>query len=196
MKTERILKILFSLLEGEFCKVDKLAYKFDVSEKTIYRDIDFLKECGIPIDNKMGSGYYINDSYELKRKKLSKKEKSELNELIATYKKIPEIQMKELLENVSDKFVGSFNDWLSVKFYDERLEANFEKIKKAVINSNIIEINIDGNKKKVKPYKIFLEKGIFYLFYYTDDEKNILDIKLDDVDEIKILNDKFLRKKN
>ncbi|MCK7462306.1 MAG: HTH domain-containing protein [Sphingobacterium sp.] len=43
----------------------ELAERFNISKRTVYRDIRSLEEAGIPIGSEVGVGYFIVESYHL-----------------------------------------------------------------------------------------------------------------------------------
>ena len=54
MKTDRLIGILSILLQKEKCTAPELAEKFEVSRRTINRDIDTLCKAGIPVSTLQG----------------------------------------------------------------------------------------------------------------------------------------------
>ena len=70
MKIERLLGILFYILNRDRVSATILADKFGVSRRTILRDIDTLTLAGIPIYAETGSkgGFSINPSYRVNEK--------------------------------------------------------------------------------------------------------------------------------
>ena len=64
MKTDRLIGILSILLQKEKCTAPELAEKFEVSRRTINRDIDTLCKAGIPVStgNWKSPGPDINGS--------------------------------------------------------------------------------------------------------------------------------------
>ena len=67
MKIERLLRIVMYLINREVVSAKELAEKFNVSVRTIRRDIDSLTLAGIPIYSMQGSsgGYAIMENYKL-----------------------------------------------------------------------------------------------------------------------------------
>jgi len=75
MKIERLLGIVIYLLNRHFVNANTLAEKFEVSTRTIQRDIETLNLAGIPITSMHGAsgGYGILDSF-----KIAKEEKQSI----------------------------------------------------------------------------------------------------------------------
>lgn len=67
MKTDRLLSIVIYLLNHDTVSAAKLAEKFDVSKRTILRDIEQISLAGIPIQSVSGvnGGYSIMEGYKL-----------------------------------------------------------------------------------------------------------------------------------
>lgn len=64
-KIDRVTSILIQLQTKSVVRAQDLAEKFDVSIRTIYRDIKTLENAGIPIFGEAGSGYSLVDGYKL-----------------------------------------------------------------------------------------------------------------------------------
>lgn len=72
MKLNRLLGIVVYLLNREVVSARALAEKFEVSPRTIQRDMDSIGEAGIPVGSIQGKsgGYYILDSFKMNRQLL------------------------------------------------------------------------------------------------------------------------------
>nr|WP_025774431.1 WYL domain-containing protein [Clostridium botulinum] len=70
MKIERLLGILFYIINRDNVSANNLAEHFNVSRRTILRDINILTLAGIPIYSEIGpkGGYSINPDYKLNEK--------------------------------------------------------------------------------------------------------------------------------
>ncbi len=64
-KIDRVTSILTQLQSKSIVRAQDLAEKFDVSIRTIYRDIKTLENAGVPIFGEAGSGYSLVDGYKL-----------------------------------------------------------------------------------------------------------------------------------
>ena len=74
MKIDRLLGILNVLANTDRTTVQELAERFEVSKRTIFRDLDTLNESGVPIVtySEIGGGVAVIEGYKLKSNILSK----------------------------------------------------------------------------------------------------------------------------
>lgn len=61
----RITAIFIQLQSKKIVKAKDIADRFNVSIRTVYRDIQTLAEAGVPIGSEAGVGYYLADGYRL-----------------------------------------------------------------------------------------------------------------------------------
>ena len=67
MKTDRLVSIIMMLLDKERVSAQELADRFEVSPRTIYRDIETINMAGIPVRSTpgVGGGFEIMQEYKL-----------------------------------------------------------------------------------------------------------------------------------
>lgn len=80
MQESRLFRIIYYLLEKGQATAPELAERFEVSVRTIYRDIDSLSAAGIPIYAESGrnGGIRLMHGFVLDQTVLSKEEKQEI----------------------------------------------------------------------------------------------------------------------
>ena len=64
-RADRLFRLVLLLRRGRVKTASQLAAKLDVSERTIYRDIQDLAESGVPIQGEAGVGYLLGRDFEL-----------------------------------------------------------------------------------------------------------------------------------
>jgi predicted DNA-binding transcriptional regulator YafY len=84
MKNERLMALLDRLLNEGRATAAELARRFEVSERTIYRDIDSLCMAGVPVvaESGAGGGYEIDPHYRVDRSFLTRDEIADLSTLL------------------------------------------------------------------------------------------------------------------
>ena len=67
MKLERLIYILLALLNKKQITAKEIAERFEISTRTVYRDMDTLSLAGIPVYSERGDkgGFYIPDDYKM-----------------------------------------------------------------------------------------------------------------------------------
>ncbi len=73
-RIERIFAILIHLQTKKIVRASELAERFNISLRTVYRDMNALEEAGVPIGSEAGKGYYIVEGYHLPPVMFSSKE--------------------------------------------------------------------------------------------------------------------------
>lgn len=64
-RADRLLQIILYFRAHKFATARQLAEALEVSERTIYRDVNELLCCGVPIDGAAGVGYRIRRNFDL-----------------------------------------------------------------------------------------------------------------------------------
>ncbi|VDY71090.1 putative transcriptional regulator [Streptococcus sanguinis] len=77
MKLERLIYILLALLNKRQITAKEIAERFEISTRTVYRDMDTLSLAGIPIYSERGDkgGFYIPDDYKMDSSFFTEEEK-------------------------------------------------------------------------------------------------------------------------
>lgn len=105
MKIERLLAIIVILLNRRKIKAKELAERFEVSIRTIYRDIDTLNGAGIPILSSQGyeGGLAIPESYKLSKQLLTPRD---LNAMISTLQGVNQGMAHKDLERIIEMLIN------------------------------------------------------------------------------------------
>ncbi|NIG52829.1 YafY family protein [Chitinophaga sp. Cy-1792] len=77
-RIDRLTAILIQLQGKRVVKASEISERFDISLRTVYRDVKALQEAGVPIGAEAGTGYYIVDGYHLPPVMFSKEEAAAL----------------------------------------------------------------------------------------------------------------------
>ena len=98
MKIDRLIGILSILLQEEKTTAPELAERFEVSRRTINRDIEDLCKAGIPIKTAQGTGGGISimDGYRMDRTILSSKD---MQMILAGLRSLDKCERKQVLQS-------------------------------------------------------------------------------------------------
>ena len=175
MQMNRLFKIVYYLLENGKSTAPELAEKFEVSIRTIYRDLDAVSAAGIPVYATQGKGGGISllDDYILEKSLLSKEEKEQILMALQGISSTEEKSADELLSKLSALFQIKNTDWIEVDFSDwvknTASQDIFNDIKKAIFDRHIISFSYFDNKgfrlnRTVKPMKLIFKSKDWYLY--------------------------------
>ncbi len=203
MKINRLFEILNILLNRENITAKYLADHFEVSTRTIYRDIDSLSEAGFPIyTNKgKGGGIAILDNFVLNKSLLSKEDQRYIISAIQGLKVTNFIDKEGVLEKLSALFKDESSSWIEVDFSDwsERKREEFNIIKFCIINKKLIEFyyyNSYGvkSKRKIEPLRLKFKEKAWYVIGFCREKNDIRMFKLNRIKSVKVIDEVFTRK--
>ena len=200
----RLFEIIYILIQKKKVTAKELANRFEVSTRTIYRDIEILSRANIPIYASKGKdgGIGILDEYILNKSILSEDEQNQILFALQGMKKVRGADKKDILQKLSTLFNKEINDWIKIDFStwgkDNTLEEKFEMIKSAILNKNQLEFvyyNSNGEKSKriVEPLQIWFKNKSWYLISYCKLKNDYRTFKIARIKEINILQEHFQR---
>lgn len=207
MKESRLFRILYYLLQHKKATASELSEEFEVSVRTIYRDIDYISSAGVPIYATQGKdgGIAILDSFTLDKSMLTEIEKEQiltaLEALIATDGKTTD----ELLIKLKTLFQMQTTNWIEVDFSDwfqEKPAQNiFNDIKKAILDRCVISFeyfNHQGNHvfRHIQPLKLLFKGKAWYVYGFCLLRNEYRFFKLTRIKHLNITEKKFLPKES
>ncbi|MFT4146220.1 MAG: YafY family protein [Mobilitalea sp.] len=174
MQINRLFEIIYILLNKKSITANELAEHFEVSVRTIYRDIDTLSSAGIPIYAVQGKGGGISllDNYVLNKSVLSEREQDEILYALQSLSITQVPETDKVLSKLNSLFNKNKTNWIEVDFSpwgsDEKSQYRFTLIKDAILSQKVIEFNYissTGEKRgrKVEPIKLIFKVNAWYL---------------------------------
>ena len=203
MQESRLFKIVYHLLDKGRTTAPELADKFEVSVRTIYRDIDALSSAGIPIYAEPGrnGGIFLLQDFVLDRALLSENEKLEVLTSIQSIFATGYTGEKELLTKLSAIFNVNTRNWLEVDFsrWGKRAYDNskFELLKTAVIHCKEARIVYESTDSKrstriIQPLKISYRSKEWYLKAFCKEKQDFRLFKLNRILKLELLENTFV----
>ena len=202
MQESRLFRIVYYLLENGKATAPELAQKFEVSIRTIYRDIDAISSAGIPIYAAQGKGGGISilSDYTLEKSFFSEQEREQilmaLQGIMATTGKTSD----ELLTKLSGLFQMKYTKWIEVDFSDwvqgKPQQNTFDLIKNAIFQKKVISFcyfNSKGNnsKRNARPICLVFKSKDWYLYAFCLLRNDYRFFKLTRIRQIEMLSDTF-----
>lgn len=204
MKITRLFSIILTLLHKNGVTAGYLAEKYEVSVRTIYRDIDVLSYSGIPVYCHQGSGggIFLDKSFVLNKSLFSKKEQEQLLDalhLLSQLKSDAKTTLP-LLDKLSSFFKHSTEGWVELDFSNwnpqDSMNDRQELLKEAIISSQAVVfsyVNSLGETcaREVYPLKILFKERSWYLRGFCLQKKEYRVFKLSRIQELELLEKKF-----
>ena len=211
MKIDRLVSIIMILLDKKRISAQELADMFEVSPRTIYRDIDAIDLAGIPVRSTsgVGGGFEIMQEYKLDRKVFSAADLSTLliglsslshmvpgDELAHALAKvrsfIPADRAKDIELKVDQIWID-LDPWMG----RSSLQSYLETIKAALEENKLLSFGYiahHGNKtaRTVEPYQLVLKNSHWYLHGYCHVRDDFRLFRLSRISGLEMKEESFL----
>ena len=202
MKDNRLFRILYYILENGKVTANELADKFEVSARTIYRDIDSISSVGIPIYalQGKGGGIEIAEDFILSKLLLSENEKQQIMSALQGLDNTTKQHENELLTKLSALFKMKNTNWIEVNFNNwqnnKMYERTFNGIKSAILSKNIVSFTYFSSNKEetnriVKPVRLLFKSQDWYLYAFCLLRNDFRYFKLSRIKNLDIHTEKF-----
>lgn len=203
MKLDRLVSILVLLLRRDRVQAKELAEMFEVSVRTILRDVEAINLAGIPIVTYQGAngGIGIAEGYRIDKSVLTQDDMSTIISTLSgiagsipdsrhgiLMEKLRNIMSSSQLENLDSKveqLVIDISPWGA----NELLKKSISSIRKAIENRKEIEFTyIDSQGKRtirrVEPYSLVLKGQKWYLYAWCHIRQDFRLFKLSRIREL------------
>ena len=134
----RLFQIVYLLMEKPQMTAKELADIFEVSQRTIYRDIDKLTMAGIPVYTNQGKhgGVSILPDYVLDKAVLTTEEKNKIMESLSALNEVSLTVDDDSISKLRSFLGKQYQDWIEIEFSSwgnsSEDAAIFERIKNAI----------------------------------------------------------------
>ncbi len=201
MKHDRLFQILYILLNEGETTAPKLAEQFEVSTRTIYRDIDSLSMSGIPIYTAQGKngGISLMENFTFDKSLFTDKEQNEILFALESLK-ATDVEVDNVLTKLGMIFHKNSTNWLEVEFSRWRYKGvdtdRFNILRQGILNKQSIEISyISGSgqetSRKINPLKLIFKQTHWYLQAYCKNAEDFRTFKISRIKELILLDEYF-----
>ena len=196
MKIDRLIGILSILLQKDKATMSELAEKFEVSTRTILRDIDALNMAGIPIvsERGKGGGFSVMKGYRIDRTLLSS---GDMQAILAGLRSLDSVsgtrRYRQLMEKISadSPAVISADDHIIIDLSSWDKSAVSDKIEliKTAIERNVkISFHYfspNGESDRLlEPYHLVFQWSSWYVWGYCAEREDYRMFKLTRMTEL------------
>ena len=196
MKIDRLIGILSILLQEEKITQQELADRFEVSRRTIIRDIENLSKAGIPVTSSqgIGGGVSIMNGYRMDRTLLTSKD---MRMILAGLRSLDSVggsryysQLMEKIQAGSSELINGRDSILIdlASWYRDTLAPKIETIQDAIENRHLITFNYyapSGDSiRTIEPYYIVFKWTSWYVWGWCLIRKDFRMFKLNRMDKL------------
>lgn len=202
MQMNRLFEIVYILLSKNSITAKELSKRFEVSVRTIYRDIDTLSSVGIPIYTSQGKGggIFLLDNYVLDKSILSENEQNEILFALQSLTITQASETSSVLAKLGNLFKKTQMNWIEVDFSpwgsDKSQKYKFSILKNAILHQQVIEFgyfNASGEKsiRKIEPVKLMFKVKAWYLQGFCLSKNAFRNFKISRMSDICITQETF-----
>ncbi len=203
MKIERLIGIVMILLQQEKITAPELAKRFEVSRRTINRDIDDICRAGIPLITTQGheGGISIADNYKVNKTFFTQEE---LQAVLTGLQGIDSVSKTPYSVKMSEKLSGKGSHIVAddviiidlASHYFESLSEKIARIKSAILERHIVSFQYFYKKgesiRHIEPYRLVFKWSSWYVFGYCLDREDFRLFKLNRLMGLRILDDTYM----
>lgn len=187
MKLERLVSIIYKLLNHEVLSASILAEEYQVSPRTIYRDIDVICAAGFPVVSYQGTkgGYGMMDGYKMDKSLLGS---YDVNSLITVLRSLSTVFDDERAQGTIERLqtIGPEHQTmsLSVDFDTRRTEQDVLRHLRTAINGrNIVRFDYFNAKnerttREMEPLRLHFKYRSWYIYGYCRTRRDYREFRL------------------
>ncbi|MBL0742673.1 helix-turn-helix transcriptional regulator [Chryseolinea lacunae] len=199
-RIDRLTAILVQLQSKRVVKAEEIADRFEISLRTVYRDVKALMEAGVPIGSEAGKGYFIVDGYHLPPVMFTQDEASAMLLAGKLVEKMTDNSIRQAFESSLLKIKAVLN--ATEKDHLEDLHAHIEVrrhpmdehkfpndfltgIQRAVVAKDVVRIeyfssyNEESTQRDVEPIGLVYYSGAWHLIAWCRLRNGYRDFRAD-----------------
>lgn len=207
MQMNRLFEIVYLLMQRKTMTAAELAERFEVSTRTIYRDIDALSGAGIPVYASKGKGGGIGllPDFVLNKSLLSEEEQNEILFGLQSLEATNAMQTSQVLAKLSTLFRKEEVSWIDVDFSEwasgEAERGKFGLLKTAILECRVIVFTYYssyGKKstRQAEPMKLQFKNRAWYLQCFCLQSRQLRTFKISRIEELQYTGEFFKRRQN
>ena len=213
MRLDRLLSIVILLLNRDMIRAKELAERFEVSVRTVYRDIEAINQAGIPIATSQGmnGGIRLAEGYKLDRSLLTN---DELAAVVSALRSVSTAYDQPKHELLAEKFGSIVPAFQAAEFHHKAgqvlvdlspwnrrrsLESKLERIKSAMQDGVAISFVYASAKGELseriaEPHRLIMKGRQWYLQAYCRTREQFRLFKLLRMKDLALLDETFERR--
>lgn len=211
-RIDRLTAILIQMQTKRIVKAEEIADRFEISLRTVYRDVKALMEAGVPIGSEAGKGYFIVDGYHLPPVMFTQEEGSAMLFAGKLVEKMTDNSIRKAFEsallkikavlNASEKdHLESLQSHIAVKAmpHDDQPFPNhfLTSLQKAAVEKEVVRMEYSSNYaeeityREVEPIGLFFYGNAWHLIGWCRLRSGYRDFRTDRIKTLKSTGTKF-----
>ncbi|MCB4806841.1 YafY family transcriptional regulator [Tamlana sp. 62-3] len=211
---DRIVAILIQLQSKRIVKAQELADRFQVSLRTIYRDIRTLEASGVPIVSEAGVGYSIMEGYRLPPVMFTREEAGSfvaaeklmqkyVDKSLGNYYESAMLKLKSVLRGREKDWISALESQIIVdpshKLFNDDLPNALEVLFESIAEKRQVYLkyqalnNETPTERYVEPVGIYQESGFWYVLAFCHLRNDYRQFRTDRMQGIKATQQSFTR---
>ncbi len=210
-RIDRLTAILIQLQTKRIVKAEEISDRFEISLRTVYRDVKALMEAGVPIGSEAGKGYFIVDGYHLPPVMFNQEEASAMLTAGKLVEKMTDDSIRKAYDSALLKVKAVMN--ASEKDHLENLQSSvavfrspdtrmefpnqyMADIQKAISHRNVLLLHYLSGKqehttRQVEPIGIVYYSGKWHLISWCRIRQAYRDFRTDKILKLTVTEEQF-----
>ena len=168
----RLLGIVYILMKKGTVTAGELAARFEVSIRTIYRDVESLNLAGIPVYARKGKngGICLMETFVLDRMLVSEEEQKQILAALVSLRETGAGKDSETLKRLGEFFRLEPVNWVAIDFSDWSGRRNdlFIQIREAILGRHVMVFDYYGQhgemrSRTVEPVQLLFKEYTWYV---------------------------------
>ncbi|WP_366290370.1 YafY family protein [Paenibacillus sp. AN1007] len=200
MKLERLVSIIYKLLNHEVLSASTLAEEYQVSPRTIYRDIDVICAAGFPVVSHQGmnGGYGIMDGYKMDKSLLGSYDVHALITVLTSLSTIfNDARAQGTIERLQTIGDAHQNPSLTVDLDTGRTEPDaLPYLREGIMNSQVVQFDYINAKnerstRSIEPVRLQFKYRSWYVYGYCRSRQDFREFRLSRMLNVHLTNRAF-----
>lgn len=200
MKLERLISIIYKLLNHDVLSATTLAEEFQVSQRTIYRDIDVLCAAGFPVVSYQGTngGYGIMDGYKMDKSLLGSYDVASLITVLNSLSSVFEDERAQgTIERLQTIEPEHRTPNMAVDLETRRTDLGvLPLLRSAIMQRNLVGFDYinarnERRTRELEPLRLHFKFGNWYVYGYCRSRQDYREFRLSRMLNILLMPDTF-----
>ena len=202
MLTNRLFEMIYMLIEKERVTASEFAQRFEISVRTVYRDVETLSLSGIPVYASRGKngGISLLPGFVLNKTLLSQGEKRQLVSALQGFAAVGAQENDAALSKIQALLGTDNQNWIEIDFsgWNGRDRELFSELKQCVLERIPIAFSYhslrgESSNRQAEPLKLVFKGQGWYLYAFCRMRQDYRFFKLSRMVGIKRLEGTFVR---